>query len=123
MDPSPTPIHRIPYEMLVEIFRLFISSCGDNLAQTTIPARTCNRWRQIILSTPELHSTFTFNLDETRPGYSEYILLLVQRSRQYPLCLRLIGRFAQENKRALSEIFNARPRWKSVRISIDREMY
>ncbi|TFK63865.1 hypothetical protein BDN72DRAFT_881849 [Pluteus cervinus] len=111
---SQSPIHHLPYDILIEIFRSFISS--SNLAKSTIPARICNRWRQTILSTPELHTTITFALHDTRPSYGAYILLLLKRSWDRPLDVRFTGRLEDENAKPLEEVIKSCSRWRSVTI-------
>lgn len=91
-----SPIQRLPFEMLSEIFVLYLPE--DRLLSTlglkrTVmrPGSICKRWREIALSTPRLWSSIGLNLSRTAEGHVELARKWLLRSGNVPLSIRLHG--------------------------------
>ncbi|KAF9073612.1 hypothetical protein BDP27DRAFT_1444943 [Rhodocollybia butyracea] len=89
------PIHRLPCELLVEIFS-FCSSTGLCISGGEYPisnslhlAQTCSRWRTICLTSPTLWNEITANLVDVNANDARLIELYLRYSRDMPLMLTI----------------------------------
>jgi hypothetical protein len=98
-----SPIQRLPYEILSDIF---ILSIPDNLQEgwrskthnfqcaVMLPGSICRHWRDVALSTPRLWSSISLQLDHsTVDAHVKLTQVWLSRSGKHPLSLQLDGRW------------------------------
>ncbi|TFK69463.1 hypothetical protein BDN72DRAFT_959537 [Pluteus cervinus] len=124
IDSAKTPIHPLPSDILIEIFRSYLQV--SDWTQAIIPGRVCRHWRQIFITTPELHRKLTVVILDTQPSYLSYTQLLLERSGSYPLDLTFLGGASSAlwtSRPILGEVLETAPRWRSLKIETDLVEY
>ncbi|KAJ8081210.1 hypothetical protein PM082_018053 [Marasmius tenuissimus] len=131
-----SPIHQLPPELLVNIFRLICASTELRLSETPqIVALTsvCGRWRETALSTPSLWADISFestvwlgkyrfepnNFEKNLPGLVQVVRLFLARSQTAPLDLSLgLHSFDEQSSPNMVDLMDliatTKDRWRNV---------
>ncbi|KAE9402002.1 hypothetical protein BT96DRAFT_879853 [Gymnopus androsaceus JB14] len=83
-----SPIRRVPNDVLCVIFGHYCRSYKTARAPVKL-ASICSHWRSVVISTPSLWSNFTFSSVPGLPPRLPLIELILDRSRQQPLEIRV----------------------------------
>lgn len=94
------PVHRIPDELLVDIFLRLKLDSGCFLKEWLKVAVVCKRWRETALNAPILWSTICCD-DRNMGGELNTVPMCLQRSRQAPLSVYIHPYYADRAMRAL----------------------
>ncbi|KAJ7627315.1 hypothetical protein FB45DRAFT_1060051 [Roridomyces roridus] len=85
---SPPPIHRLPVELLVMIFKLFLEGLDNTIDALFILSGVCCRWRIVCVGTPQLWVNPHFHRSPVQPTLNrEMMLQILSRSAPLPLSL------------------------------------
>ncbi|KAL0060481.1 hypothetical protein AAF712_012714 [Marasmius tenuissimus] len=115
-----SPIRKLPTEILRRIFGFacVTDPNDDEFRGSAVPfhlSGVCGRWRELVLNSPELWADISLDL-EVRTQYS--VNLILERSRQHPLSLRLSGGWDDNKLDASCESFGVllehAARWREV---------
>ncbi|KAJ3570303.1 hypothetical protein NP233_g4493 [Leucocoprinus birnbaumii] len=115
-------IHRLPPEILVELFSILLPKGIELPGWFTTSlwglASVCQKWRNVIFSTPCLWSQFKIIVPEApRPSFITALQLLLERSGDYPLTFVLCvgGKVPQWSFQEVLSCFLKRAgQWKDV---------
>ncbi|KAJ8079642.1 hypothetical protein PM082_011229 [Marasmius tenuissimus] len=115
-----SPIRKLPTEILRRIFGFacVTDPNDDEFRGSAVPfhlSGVCGRWRELVLNSPELWANISLDL-EVRTQYS--VNLILERSRQHPLSLRLSGGWDDDKLDASYDSFGVlvehAARWREV---------
>ncbi|KAJ6466348.1 hypothetical protein C8R45DRAFT_1021393 [Mycena sanguinolenta] len=111
-----SPIHILPVELLIEIFKL---SIDDNTAVFRI-SQVCSHWRQAAHNTPSLYTRpVEVDVRKSRKGkraYANGLNIWLGRSAPLPVDITLLVDSAGVSQRILEEVLMISPRWESLRL-------
>ncbi|KAL0564887.1 hypothetical protein V5O48_017151 [Marasmius crinis-equi] len=117
-----SPIHKVPTEILARIFSMRTEGqWGDGLEVHAAPvlSSVSQRWRNVVLSTPQLWSSFSIGPQLwTCPALASKVEIFLERSNETPLSIALsinVGTIAP-NIPALRAIIRQSSRWSRLRI-------
>ncbi|KAF8142198.1 hypothetical protein K438DRAFT_2030214 [Mycena galopus ATCC 62051] len=135
-----SPIRQLPTELLVEIFDLCSPPGTDVISGITTPteeqdrlarnyllqvSQVCSRWHGIVMGTPRLWSTITFDSGVWVQSsiYWERLLDLVEvslkRGQKYPLTLRIaVDPYHYAERRILEILSRSSARWRNISLRI-----
>ncbi|KAF8347424.1 hypothetical protein F5887DRAFT_955755 [Amanita rubescens] len=124
-----SPIHRLPPELLGQIFFECVSVGDlDNPNPTAcllVLSHVSKQWRAVALSTPVLWTTFAFverGWTQVPGSYTyraeRWLNILIDRSGQLPLSFRFSSAFDTHTHPIFSRLVELSHRWKNVRLCL-----
>jgi hypothetical protein len=125
---SLVPIHRLPNELLSEIFLTCLANditarrgCRNALRRPLdlpdLVASVCSKWRKIALRTHRLWSFI--DLRGQNQGVKTWLSCWISRSAQCPLDIRLSSTSFSHILNLLTPLFEAYPRWRTLALEQD----
>ncbi|KAJ7644566.1 hypothetical protein FB45DRAFT_1053296 [Roridomyces roridus] len=113
--PLIAPIHKLPVELLTEIFLLVLGSREDWLAQALVVSQVCAHWRRVACATPQLwNGEIALNL--TKPRSDVYLATtktLFERSAPLSISV-LLENEPVEASPLVDYLYSLAPRWKAL---------
>ncbi|KAJ7465091.1 hypothetical protein FB451DRAFT_429401 [Mycena latifolia] len=112
------PVHKLPAELLVEIFR---SVPSEEITQILALSQVCAYWRQVAHTTPQLWTqTLHATVDKTPPeSYVAGAKIWLERSAPLPISVYLHARKGADPGALIDVLATVAHRWKRATFSLD----
>ncbi|KAJ7720170.1 hypothetical protein B0H16DRAFT_1604994 [Mycena metata] len=124
------PIRRLPPEILSSVFMAptFPPVAPKGLQAVVGRAldpivAVCSHWRATALATPEFWSTFSVSLSAKNEVSMDLLNLYLERSKSYPLSLRIFTRnFRRVHRDILTRLLSTSERWSSLHLNFETRL-